>query len=324
MTARKDIWYLPCPFGVRWARELNRLLAKVFTMPYPIRAGKILESRATHHAYLARFIPDLRAHKVKQLFVGHLIADADRDLCDAGFVEKVHGYIHSSVFLPNGGDEIPPERMEAIRHAELAHALLADRRFVGAQRFADGLPYPVIPIGLPLTVPRLPARESNRILFNHRLFKRKGVFDLTRLPDDLARDVYIYAPNFSTPCMEFVNRHFPGRVRIDIPEADYLTALATGGFGISLSVGESFGSAVCEALWSGNLTFVLDAPDVPFREYLPPALLCPDLSTIVDKLRYYRDHFAEKCALVAEAQAALARFDAPAWLTRLLRLLPPP
>lgn len=308
----REIVVIPHCYDIRWAQDLNRALAsrfKCFALPEP---RTYLPGRSQQLRYAAEVLPVLRKGGYMRLFFANLLDDFSPSYLIAGGIKEIYGFVHGSDFLPR-----EPGYNVKLQQYERGVAGLADGIFTGSKWFADLIPYPATPIGLPLGNRYHEPVDSTRILWNHRLAREKSPLSLLDLPSDLQKDLVVCAAKTSTVYLKRLREELPVPVYLN-PDR-YYALMGACGIELSFSIEENFPMAVMEAAARGLLPF---APNKTSNcDILIPELLYESMQELVEKVRYYRDHREERFALVRKQQETMGAYLTGPWLDRLESLL---
>jgi len=312
---RKDIIFVPHLYNVKWSRDLNAFLSKVFVSPSPFKEDTYLPGRTEQHKLLATIIKEMRDREIKKVFFANLIEDFTPDIIKAGFAENIYGIVHGSNF-----SKYEPGNSKKLREYEKVVAELATKVFVATKWFSDLLPYETIAMGLPIFEKKLSSRNSNIILFNHRLVKEKNPQKLFELPKEIKNRIVITCPfqPFSSFPEKF-KEEFDVRYNPEISDGQYRQFLYTCGFGLSLSDYDNFGYAVIEGMVSGLCYFVPNNNTTAYKEYVIDELRYNSMGDLIEKINYYTANTDKKNEIVLKQQNTLEKFFAENWIQNLYK-----
>jgi hypothetical protein len=313
---RDDIAVITSSFSLKWSRDLNTLLSKVFfTVPYS--TDTYVPSRALQHEYNSRMFKELRDRGIEKILYVNGLDDFSIDYFKAGFVKKMFGIVHGSNHL-----RYNPHPVTKLKEHEIYVSQFVTL-FSSTEWFSSQLPYKTIPVGLPIMETVREPRNSDQIIFNHRISVEKCPLKMLDFPSDLKEKLIISAPtipqsNFVGKLKDSFHEQF---VYCGTNDQLYRNNILRCGFGISLSNWDTFGYATIEGIHSGLCYFVPRNETTCYQDYMIDELLYDTIDELYEKLRYFMNHHEEKNDLVKKQQKILEKFLPENWLNNIMEYL---
>lgn len=319
---RKDVLLIPHLYDYKWARELSTFLGRVFASYTPLNFGSWEKSRKFQKVYLDSFLGSIKLGKYKKVFFTNIV-DFDFDVMSQFKDIEFYGFVHGSSFLDTEPSvrKLSSGELKENQEKEIRNANMFTRIFSATHWFDNILPYETKVIGLPVFQQMWTPRNSDWILYNHRLDKSKNPEYADKLPDDLRQKILFSLP-FTLP--SGYGSHFPtkyGSRYIDTKnnETLYQQNLLRCGFGVSFAEHDTFGYSIFEGIYAGLCYFCPINDKTCYQEYMIDELLYNDLDELCDKLRYYMTHEKEKIEIVEKQQRIVNQMYSPEnWLQKLI------
>lgn len=316
---REDIFLIQSCYNMKWARDLNELLSKIFPNTIQPEYGRgFQDGRRNQFLYMHEAINKMRKTKINKVFVVNLVDNFFWDYYTVVYAKKVYGIIHGSGFLKY--HKAKPRD----REYELFLSKVCDV-FVSTEWFRNMIPYEATAIGLPIFGEQSEPRNDNRILSNHRIAPDKQTLEMLNFPKDIQDRLIISAPLRPGPGKEsYVSKlekvFKEDRLLLNPPEEKYKSLLQECGFGISMAIGDTFGYSVIEGIVNGLCYFTLKTEFTAYGEYMIDELMCENLNEMYEKIRYYTEHWDERVEVVKRQQQILfEKYDAENWVKNLLK-----
>ena len=311
---RDDIYLIPSCYSTKWSRDLNKLLGKVFVNPVKHIEDTYLPAKSNQHLLLAKALKEIREREIKKVFLVNALEDFTTDYYKAGFASDVYGIVHGSDWL-----KFNPGSMPKLKPHEKLVAEISTKLFTATNWFAKNLPYETTVIGLPILDDLLEPRESEIILFDHRVTSEKNPMKLLDFPPDLKKRILISTP--FVPQSSYVPKlikEFGDRFVRSPSEEKYMDIRRQAGFGISLSNFDTFGYAVVGGIISGLCYFVPDNEYTAYKDFMIDELIYKDENDLYEKIRYYTKNYNEKVKVIKKQQSKLTSYFPENWLKNLL------
>ena len=278
MRKRNDIILVKHCYDINWAKELNHLFSNIFYDPIKFTEKTYLPGRTMQMRYEAKLIEIMRKEKINKVFFVNYIDDFSNNFIKAGFVREIYGIAHSSNNQP--GDVGTDPRLI---YYEDGIVKMANKLFTNSKFLSKYINAKTIPIGLPIKNNFKEPNLKNKIIFNHRLAKEKGLKHLYNIKEKYRDRIIISSPKGalgSIPKLKKLYKNF----YFKIPYMQYQSLLKDSGFQISLATHETFGYGVHEAIENGLCPLVLDTEETCYREMIIKDLLFKDLEELYTKI----------------------------------------
>lgn len=305
---------VPHLYDVKWARDLNKALAREWPVVTPYRTDSYLPGRSLQHVWMANALGEMRKRGTTVAVFANLMEDFTPDIVKATGVKRVLGFVHGSNFLPG-----EPGATDALRAYEAGVAMVAEP-LVSTRWLQARLPYRSTVVGLPVFTPRAEPRTGSDILWNHRLSAEKGVDDLIALPPAIRKRVVVTSPKFAASSAPKVRRAI-ARVYLGLPDADYMRVVDECGYGLSTSHYDTFGYSVADGTMRGLAYFVPDTDETAYRETMPDELRYRDAADLAERIDAMDRDPDLRARVVRKAQDGFAALEPARWMDGLRRLL---
>jgi len=329
LPTRKNVMLVPHYYGVKWARDLNRFLSKVFVVSPIARVlftDTYLPSRATQHTFLAESLAIMRSKHLNKhtdidtLFFVNITEDFSVDVMKAGFVKHIFGIQHGTNF--DVGETGCNKKLQPY---EQFVSSVSDKVFVASKHIASLLPFHSEIVGLPVFEKVRKPSTLDEILFNHRLTAEKNPEMLFELAVKMQRKVIVTAPfqKDSLPITKRLKEKFHGNFSPALRVEEYRDVMSKVGFGISFSECDNFGYSVTEGICAGLCYFVMRSNKTAFSEFMLDELMFTDTKELMHKYEFYLSHSKKREELVREQQKILMkRYSPEVWLNNVLSFIP--
>lgn len=313
---RKDILLVKHCYDINWAKDLNRMLGTIFLDPFKFAEKSYLPGRTQQMRYEAKLIEYIRAKKITKLFFVNYIDDFNNNFIKAGFVKEMYGIAHSSNYQTQ---EVGKDKR--LTHYEDGILPMANKIFTNSEYTSKFFKSKTINIGLPLQNNfKKPKTENNKIIFNHRISKEKGIDYLMEIKKKYRDNIIISTPKVNAvpfPKIKKLYNNFYLPKNFD----EYMQIMSQCGFALSFAKQETFGYSVQEAVANGLCPLVKENENTCYAENIIPELRFYDLDDLYIKIDYLTNNKDEKEKLILKQQELSSQYKQDKWVNKLLEQL---